>query len=119
MTVGAPVRATDDITNALNYVLTGTDATKFKIDQKTGQITTMVDLDREQTADTDTEFGCGTSYECEVTVTATDSAGAATGGTEAGDPDNATVTIKLKNVDEKPTFSTTGDAIGMKSISRG
>ena len=49
MTVGAPVRATDDITNALNYTLAGTDGAKFEIDQKTGQITTKEDLDREHT----------------------------------------------------------------------
>ena len=112
MTVGAPVRATDDISNALNYTLAGTDAAKFGIDQKTGQITTMVDLDRERTTDVeaDSEFGCGASYECVVTVRATDSAGAATGGTAAGDPDDATVTIKLTNVDEKPTFVTDDEA---------
>ena len=111
MKVGAPVTATDDITNALNYTLSGTDASKFKIDQKTGQITTMEDLDREHTeadvAATDDApgmFGCGDDYECEVIVTATDSAGAATG--ETGNPDNATVTITLKNVDEKPKFDT-------------
>ena len=111
MAVGAPVTATDDITNALNYTLGGTDAAKFKIDQKTGQITTMEDLDREHTGadvaatdDTPGMFGCGNDYECEVTVTATDSAGAATGAT--GNPDNATVTITLKNVDEKPKFDT-------------
>ena len=103
MTVGAPVTATDDITNALNYVLS-TDATnspdnaKFEIDQKTGQITTAVDLNREQTTDADPAFGCGADYECTVQVIATDSAGA------ASDP-VATVTITLENVDEKPTFT--------------
>ena len=114
MDVGTPVTATDDITNALNYTL-GDDADddndKFEIDQKTGQITTKEDLDREHTGtDTEDEFGCGEDYECTVTVTATDSAGL------ASDP-VATVTIKLTNVDEKPTFSTDGDAIGMKMIS--
>ena len=39
-----------------------------------------------------------------VTVRATDSAGAATGGTEPGDPDDATVTITLVNVNEPPIF---------------
>ena len=48
--------------------------------------------------------------ECTVTVTATDSAG------DASIP-VATVTIKITNVDEKPTFSTTDDAIGLKMIS--
>ena len=51
MTVGAPVRATDDITNALNYTLDGADAVRFEIDQKTGQIKTLVDLDREGTVE--------------------------------------------------------------------
>ena len=119
MTVGAPVRATDDITNALNYTLGGADAPRFEIDQKTGQIKTLVDLDREGTAvaSATTLGSCeganGTvpDPECTVTVTATDSAG------EASDP-VATVTIKITNVDEKPTFSTTGNAIGMKMISR-
>ena len=49
MTVGAPVRATDDITNALTYTLAGEDSDRFEIDQKTGQIKTLVDLDREGT----------------------------------------------------------------------
>ena len=100
MNVGAPVTATDDRTNALNYVLSagGADNAKFEIDQKTGQITTMVDLNREQTTDADPLFGCGANYECVVTVTATDSAG--------NTSDAATVTITLTNVDEKPTFST-------------
>ena len=48
MNVGAPVRATDDITNALTYTLVHRwrrPNDKFEIDQKTGQIKTMVDLD--------------------------------------------------------------------------
>ena len=108
MTVGAPVTATDDITNALNYALFDEDggidgdSTKFEIDQKTGQITTKVDLNREVV--TDENNNCGPNAECVVTVTATDSAGAATGAT--GNPDSATVTITLTNVDEKPKFDT-------------
>ena len=101
MTVGTPVRATDDITNALNYTLTGgADQTKFEIDQKTGQITTMVDLDFDSAA------GAGDNCEalnsCVVQVTATDSAGS------VSDP-VATVTIKITDVNEKPTFD---DATG-------
>ena len=111
MKVGAPVTATDDISNALNYVLGGTDVAKFKIDQKTGQITTDVDLDRETTTDADPAFGCGTGYECSVTVTATDSAGEAS--------DAKTVTIKLTNVDEKPTFVTETTATSPKTLMRG
>ena len=108
--VGARVTATDDRTNALNYTLGGTDAAKFKIDQKTGQITTMEDLNREHTeTDAAPNFGCGANYECdEVTVIATDSAGLAS---EAAD-----VTIKLTNVDEKPKFTTEADALSPMTI---
>ena len=118
MTVGAPVKATDDITNALNYTLGGDDAIRFEIDQKTGQIKTKVDLDREgeAVATADILGSCDGAItgapepECTVTVTATDSAGEASTA--------ATVTIKITNVDEKPKFSTTVPAIGMKMISR-
>ena len=118
MTVGAPVRATDDINNALNYTLGGDDAIRFEIDQKTGQIKTKVDLDREgeAVATADILGSCDGAItgapepECTVTVTATDSAGEAS--------TVATVTIKITNVDEKPKFSTTVPAIGMKMISR-
>ena len=113
MNVGAPVTATDDITNKLTYAIatvsdeaTSLDAARFKIDAKTGQITTNVDLDREgvNPADANTLGSCsgadGTDAdpECTVVVTATDSA-----GTPAGTP--ATVTIKITNVDEKPKFT--------------
>ena len=106
MTVGAPVTATDDITNALNYTLAGADATRFEIDQKTGQIKTLVALDREGTADASATTlgscedadGTDPDPECTVTVTATDSAGMASSA--------ATVTITITNVDEKPTFDT-------------
>ena len=111
MNVGARVTATDDITNALNYTLTdGADVAKFKIDQKTGQITTAQNLNREHTdADAAPNFGCGDNYKCVVQVTATDSAGAAS--------DPATVTITLANVDEKPKFtSVAGTALSPKTI---
>ena len=100
MMVGAPVTATGGH-GVLNYTLAGTDVAKFKIDQKTGQITTMVDLDRETTTDADPAFGCGDTYQCSVTVTATDAAGAISAPV-------ATVTITLKNVDDKPVFVTDG-----------
>ena len=53
MAVGAPVTATDADRDALNYILAGAgaDNAKFEIDAKTGQITTMWDLDREGTAE--------------------------------------------------------------------
>ena len=106
--VGAPVTATGNH-GAVNYTLvTGDDAAKFKIDQKTGQITTMQVLNREHTAaDTETEFGCGDDYECTVTVRATDASGDAT--VVSGDNIDATVTIKLTDVNEKPVFGTTGN----------
>ena len=93
MAVGAPVRATDDITNALNYTLAGADEGRFKIDQKTGQITTNVNLDynsAEGAAD-----NCTALNRCVVEVTATDSAGAVSSPV-------ATVTIKITDVNEKP-----------------
>ena len=113
MTVGAPVRATDADRDALNYMLAGTgaDNAKFEIDPTTGQITTMWGLNREGTAEatTDTAGTCaGTpATECTVTVTVTDSAGAT---------DEATVTITITNVDEKPTFTTAGDALSPTAI---
>ncbi len=102
--VGAPVKATDDINNALSYTLGGADAARFEIDQKTGQIKTSVDLDREGTAvavagtlGSCADAGAAADTSCTVTVTATDSAGAVS--------DPATVTITITSVDEKPKFS--------------
>ena len=99
MNVGDPVTATDDGTGALNYALGGTDAAKFAIDPMTAQITTTADLDFEAGAgDAD---NCAAKNSCEVTVTATDSAGAASSPAAA-------VTITIKNVNEAPKF-TQGD----------
>ena len=95
MTVGDPVTATDDGPGQLTYGLGGDDAAKFAIDRKTGQITTKVDLDHEAPAGDDAN--CATKNECEVTVTAYDSAG---DGSE-----EATVTITIKNVNEAPDFT--------------
>ena len=95
MTVGAPVTATDNH-GAVNYTLSGTDADKFEIDRKTGQITTDVEFDYEAAAGA--EDNCDTTQnECTVTVMATDASGEATATP-------AIVAITLKNVDEKPTF---------------
>ena len=102
ITVGAPVTATDDVRNALNYVLSGTDAASFEIDQMTGQIKTTADLDYEMPIDINHPGSPGNAAgnnEYIVTVTATDSAGAPTATV-------ATVTIKIKNVDQKPGFTT-------------
>ena len=94
MTVGDPVTATDDGPGKLTYGLGGDDAAKFAIDRASGQITTKVDLDYE--ADAGDDANCATRNECEVTVTAYDSAG---DGSE-----EATVTITIKNVNEAPEF---------------
>ena len=107
MAVGAPVTATDDGSGRLNYALSGADAGRFEIDQKTGQIKTSVELDYDNTtagtANTGTESQCATVNNCVVTVTATDSAGS------ASDP-VATVAIKILNLnDEKPAFTATGN----------
>ena len=94
MTVGDPVTATDDGPGQLTYGLGGDDAAKFAIDRKTGQITTKVDLDHE--AKDGEDANCATRNECEVTVTAYDSAG---DGSE-----EATVTITINNVNGAPNF---------------
>ena len=106
MMVGDPVTATGNH-GAVNYTLAGTDVAKFEIDGKTGQITTMVDLDYEAAAGADDN--CVTRNECSVTVAATDASGDA-----ATTP--ATVTIDIKNVDEKPTFVTETTAISPMTI---
>ena len=93
--VGAPVTATDADGDVRNYTLGGNDATKFEIDQETGQIKTLVVLNYE--ADANAADNCVAKNECEVTVHATDSAG----GESATD---ATVTITLLDVNEAPTF---------------
>ena len=93
--VGAPVTATGNH-GTIRYTLTGTDETRFKIDAKSGQISTAVALNFEATGGADDQ--CATANECAVTVTATDSTGV-TGIT-------ATVNIAITNVGEKPTFPT-------------
>ena len=103
MNVGAPVTATGNH-GAVNYTLTtDDDATKFKIDQKTGQITTDMDLDYDAT--TGQADNCRDADGCSVTVMATDASGDSTAAT--GTNIHATVTIDLKNVDDKPTFPAT------------
>ena len=98
MMVGAPVMVKSGTNHgAVSYALTGTDSAKFMIDQKTGQITTAVDLNYEAAAAA--ADNCATQNECSVTVGATDASGdsAATA---------ATVTIAITNVNEKPVFLT-------------
>ncbi len=117
--VGAPVRATGNH-GAVNYTLadaTSGDNNKFEIDQKTGQITTAVELNFDSAANQDDN--CTALNSCVVTVRATDATGDATAEDAVDDPPvfiDATVTIKITNVDEKPTFST-GDK--MVSVEEG
>ena len=120
--IANPVTATDtdDIHSSTNfgdvrnYTLAGTgaDNSKFKIDQKTGQITTLVDLDFE--ADAGADDNCTARNACVVTVRATDSAGEATGTT----PADMKVNITIKDVNEKPTFTAptiTTDATNLRT----
>ena len=102
--VGAPVTATGNH-GTVRYTLSGTDSGRFEIDEKTGQITTDVDLDYEAAANA--EDNCATTQNsCSVTVTASDSTGESTSTTATNL--NATVTIMLTDVDEKPAFDGTG-----------
>ena len=98
--VGAPVTAAGNH-GTVRYTLSGTDSEQFEIDEKTGQITTDVDLDYEAAANDDDN--CATQNSCSVTVTATDSTGQPT--STASENLNATVTIKITDVDEKPTIT--------------
>ena len=80
--------STDDMNNTdnLTYELSGTDASSFRIDRETGQITVApgVKLDYE------------TKQTYTVTVKATD---------PSDESDSITVTINVTNVDEAPTLS--------------
>ena len=81
--VGTPITADDADDATLAYALSGTGAADFSV-SATGQITVASALDYETTS----------SYS--LTLTATDSAGAA---------DTATVTIKVRDVNEAPSFA--------------
>ena len=102
--VGAPVTATGNH-GAVNYTfVTDGDAERFKIDQKTGQITTAVDLDYDAAGDADNcRDTTGQTPHCTVTVRATDASG---DGTGVGTNTDAIVTIKVTDVNEKPKFIT-------------
>ncbi len=111
--VGAPVTATGNH-GTIRYSLDASgDATtgseKFEIDAKTGQITTAVDLNYES-GDGATD-NCATANSCTVTVIATDSTGDTTTGTAPNL--RATVTITITDVNEKPTFSTGEETVGI------
>ena len=116
MNVGAPVTATGNH-GAVNYTLADAargDNEKFKIDQKTGQITTLWDLNRDiaNEATAVVAGNCeGGDNECVVTVRATDASGDATATSPTTNVfEDATVTIKLTDVNEKPTFVTNTSA---------
>ncbi len=106
---------------AVNYTLVpGGDAANFKIDQKTGQITTAVDLDYEAVAG-DPDNCVTTANECTVTVRATDASGTATAATAQASPpifEDATVTIKITKVDEKPTFGSGAETVSLPENSK-
>ena len=120
MNVGNEVTATGNH-GAVNYTLVGDDDDdKFKIDQKTGQITTDVDLDYDAAAAVQ-EANCRDGDHCTVTVRATDASASATAGTATDDPPvfvDATVTIKVTDVNEKPEFDSTDDAMSPMRITR-
>ena len=92
--LGAPVMAMDADNDTLTYSLGGTDMASFGIDMATGQLMTQDALDYE------------TKDSYEVTVTATDPAGAS---------DMITVTITVINVEEpgEVTLSDGTDALTM------
>ena len=82
--IGAPVMATDADDDMLTYTLSGTDESSFDIDESTGQLMTMANLDYETK----------TTYI--VTVTATDTSEAT---------DSVMVTINVTNVNEDGTVT--------------
>ena len=92
--IGSPVAATDGDSDALTYVLSGTDASSFNFDTGTGQIKTKAALDHE-TEDT-----------CTVMVTVRDNRDAA-GDADMMVDDTQAVTITVNDINDAPTFDTT------------
>ena len=82
--VGNPVDARDTDNDDLTYILEGTDADSFMIDESTGQLKTKMPLDHEAKSD------------YSVLVKAVDGRGGS---------DTIGVTIKVTNVNESPKFS--------------
>ena len=87
--IGEPVMATDADDDMLTYTLSGTDASLFDIDESTGQLMTMANLDYETPADANID----NTYM--VTVEANDGTNTAM----------KAVTINVTNVDEDGTVS--------------
>ena len=83
-TVGEPVTAGDSDTDRLLYSLGGDDASMFKVDRRSGQISTTAELDFEA------------DDEHSVVVTATDPSGAT---------DRITVVIAVTNENDNPVIS--------------
>ena len=92
-TIGAPLTAMDDDNDSLTYTLGGADAASFNIEAGTGQLMTKAMLNYEM-EDTYT-----------VVVTVDD------GSTASNDTDRITVTIEVKDLDEKPILSEGGLAV--------
>ena len=110
--VGAPVTAMGNHGTVRYSLETGGDFAKFMIDEKTGQITTEVELNYEAAANQDDN--CATTRNsCTVTVTATDSTGVRHCVL------TATVTIMITDVDEKPYFMTGEQTVGVPENSTG
>ncbi len=86
--IGNAIAATDEDSENIAYLLSGTDASSFAIDGTTGQLKTNAALDYETK----------TSYEVIVTVS------------DGTLEDEITVTISVTNVNEAPVF-TDGDSI--------
>ena len=85
--IGTPIAATDTDSETLAYVLSGTDASLFSIDDETGQLKTSGALNYE-TKD---------SYTVTVTVS------------DGSQNDTITVTINVTNANDAPVFAATND----------
>ena len=85
--IGTPIAATDTDSETLAYVLSGTDASPFSIDDETGQLKTSGALNYE-TKD---------SYTVTVTVS------------DGSQNDTITVTINVTNANDVPVFAATND----------
>ena len=85
--IGTPIAVTDADSETLAYVLSGTDASSFSIDDETGQLKTSGALNYE-TKD---------SYTVTVTVS------------DGSQNDTITVTINVTNANDAPVFAATND----------